>query len=199
VRRGTRPAPQNAQLAIAESHIAALRVRAAEYESRYATMKAAWDRMPQLEAEFAQLTREHEAGKLNYQKLLERRESAQISQNMDQRRGMEFRVVDPPRVPLEPSWPNRLALLSVVLLAGVGGGIALAVLLSQIRPTFTDRRTLREVTGMTILGSVSAIWTDKERARQKRNLFAWTGAYAGLVTVYGGIVAVLMLATGGAP
>lgn len=187
---------QNLQLALAEGEatVASLRVRVAEYERRYQVMKAAADKVPQVEAEFTQLNRDYDINKQNFEKFLSRRESAQISGDMDANTGvMDFRIIDPPRVPLVPSSPNRPFLMSMVLLAGIGGGIALAFLLSQIKPTFADRKTLREGTGLPILGAVSMIWTDQERTKRKRNLAALAASYAGLFAAYGGLMAALTL------
>lgn len=185
-------------LAEAESNVASLRVRVGEYEKRYNTLRAAADRTPQVEAEYVQLNRDYEVNKQNFEKLLARRESAHISQEVDTKRGGgAFRVVDPPRVPLAPTSPNRLALDTLVLLLGLAGGVAFAVLLSQIRPTFSDRRTLAETTGLPILGVVTRLWTPAQRRRQRAWMYALTGAYAGLLAAYGGIITVLLLSTRG--
>jgi polysaccharide chain length determinant protein (PEP-CTERM system associated) len=188
------PTYQNLQLALAEAEatVASLQVRVAEYEGRLTSLRAAADKVPQVEAEFTQLNRDYDVNKQNYEKLLSRREAAQISGDMDANAGvMDFRIIDPPRVPSIPSSPNRPFLLSVVLLGGVLGGIAIAFVLSQIKPTFADRKTLREATGLPILGAVSMIWTDRERKKRKKNLAAWAASYAGLVLAYGGVMVVL--------
>jgi hypothetical protein len=50
------------------------------------------------------------------------------------------------------------------------------------------------MTGLSILGALTRIKTDNERRRQRRDVAAWTGAYAGLLVLYGGIMATLLLA-----
>jgi polysaccharide chain length determinant protein (PEP-CTERM system associated) len=187
----------NLKLALAESeaNVASLQARVGEYDSRHAAMTAAASRAPLVEAEYAQLNRDYEVNRQNFEKLLNRRESAQMTEEMDAAGGArQFRVVDPPRVPLAPSWPNRPLLMSLVLIIGIGGGVALAVGLGYLRPTFADRVTLREMTGLSILGALTRIKTDNERRRQRRDVAAWTGAYAGLLVLYGGIMATLLLA-----
>jgi hypothetical protein len=82
-------------------------------------------------------------------------------------------------------------MVSAVLLLGVATGFALAFALSQIRPTFPDAPTLRDVTGLTILGTVSAVLTPSEVIGRRKNLYAWAGAYAGLVVAYGGVMVIL--------
>jgi polysaccharide chain length determinant protein (PEP-CTERM system associated) len=192
------PGLQNLRLALAQAQatVASLRVRVSEYESRNDAMKAAAVRAPMIEAEYAQLNRDYEVNKQSYEKLLNRRESAQMTQDMDSTAGFsEFRVVDPPRVPLAPNWPNRPLLASLVLLVAVAGGLALAWGLGQLSPTFTDRRTLREATGLTILGTVTKVRSDMERAQRRRSLAAWAGAYAMLLAVFGALVASNLMIT----
>ena len=186
------PAYQQMQLSLAESeaNVAALQARAAEYERRYAELRAAAGKVPEVEAEYTQLNRDYAVTKQNYEALVARRESAQLSGDMDSNAGvMDFRIIDPARVPLSPSFPNRPLLSSAVLLAGILGGIALAFVLSQVRPTFADRRSLREATGLPIFGTVTMIWTEAQRARHKRNLTALAASYAGLLVSYGGVIA----------
>ena len=85
--------------------------------------------------------------------------------------------------------------MSMVLLIGVLGGIVFAFVLSQIKPTFTDRKSLREGTGLPILGAISMIWTAEQRTKRKKNLAALAASYAGLVATYAGMLtAVAMLA-----
>jgi uncharacterized protein involved in exopolysaccharide biosynthesis len=82
--------------------------RVQEYERRYAAVKATANSIPQTEAEYTQLTRDYEVTKKNYESLLSRRESAQISGDMEANAStMNFRVIDPPQVPSVSNWPNR--------------------------------------------------------------------------------------------
>jgi hypothetical protein len=177
----------------AEGTVASLRARVAEYQRRYAKIKAAVGRMPEIEAEFAGLNREYEANKKNFQELLARRDSVQISQDANTQPGLEaFRVVDPPRVPQAPS-PNPMLLASIVVLGGLTGGIGLAFLMANMRPTFSDARSLREGAGLSVLGTVSVVWTPSERSAARRRLYAWVGAYVGLALAYASVMAVLRL------
>ena len=181
-------------LASAEANVAAMRARVTEYDFRYNELQAVADALPQIEAEHAQLTRDYEVIKSRYDKLLERRESAQISGDVEASNAvMGFRVIDPPRVPKTPSAPNRPRLMSLVLLAAVGGGLGIAFLLSQLRPTFGDERRLREVSGMQVLGTIAMEWTDEQSRRRTRGLFAFVLSFLSLVSAYAAIMASLMM------
>ena len=181
-------------LASAEANVAAMRARVTEYDIRYNELQAVAVALPQIEAEHAQLTRDYDVIKSRYDKLLERRESAQISGDVEASHAvMGFRVIDPPQVPQTPSEPNRPRLMSLVLLAAVGGGLGIAFLLSQLRPTFGDERRLREVSGMQVLGTIAMEWTDEQSRRRTRGLFAFVLSFLSLVSAYAAIMASLMM------
>lgn len=174
------------QLAQAESDVASLQTRVANYEARYNKLKAAANNVPKIEADLQQLNRDYEVNKANYEKLIGRRESAQMSSDMDASAGLvEFRVIDPPRVSPRPVAPNRVLLVSMVFLGALAGGIGVAFLMGQIRPTFSDRKALREVSGLPILGTVTMIWTDGQVRARRRKLTWFVAGAAGLVCLYG--------------
>jgi len=181
-------------LAAAEANVAAMKARVAEYGKRHDELKAAANAVPQVEAEFTQLTRDYEVTKKNYDNLLARRETAQMSSDMESRAGVtDFRVIDPPQVPSLPKTPNRRLLMSLVLLAALGGGLGGALLISQIRPTFNDERRLREVGGLPVLGTVVMAWTEAQKARRARGLVALLISFASLLSAYAAIMVALVL------
>ena len=160
----------------------------------YNELQAVANALPQVEAEYAQLTRDYEVIKTRYDKLLERRESAQISGDVEASdAAMGFRVIDPPQVPLTPSAPNRLQLMSLVLLAALGGGLGFAFLISQLRPTFNEERSLREVSGLRVLGTIFMAWTDEQKKRRTRGLIALLLSVLSLLSAYAAIMVSLMM------
>ena len=174
------------QLAQSESDVASLQTRVASYEARYNRLKAAANNVPKIEADLQQLNRDYEVNKANYEKLIARRESAQMSSDMDASAGLvEFRVIDPPRVSQRPVAPNRVLLVSMVFLGALVGGVGVAFLMGQIRPTFSDRKALREISGLPILGTVTMIWTDGQVRQRRRKLTWFVAGAAGLICLYG--------------
>jgi len=135
--------------------------------------------------------------KKNYEDLVGRRESASLSSELESVAGVaDFRLIDPPRVSSSPVAPNRLLLLPLVLLASLGGGLGACYIASQVRPVFMDGRSLREVTGLPLLGTVSLAAGHEKRIRESAGfkrflfgLFALVGAFAiamALIVVLGG-------------
>lgn len=181
-------------LATAEADVAAKRTRVVEYNIRYKELQAAANALPQIEAEFAQLTRDYDVIKNRYASLLERRESAQITGDVEESDvAMGFRVIDPPQVPLAPTTPNRARLISLVLLVALGGGIGVAFLISQFRPTFSDERRLKEVSGLPVLGTIAMAWTDEQKKRRRRGIAAFVLSVLSLLSAYIAVMASLVL------
>ena len=181
-------------LSTAEANVAALTARVAGHDRRYNELKAVADALPRVEAEYTQLTRDYQVIKDRYNKLLERRESAMISGEVeDDAATMGFRVVDPPRLPLSPSAPNRPRLVTVVLLAALAGGLGVAFLIGQLRPTFDNERRLAEATGLPVLGTILANWTDAQRSHRRRGFVAFVILCIGLFSAYGAIMTSLVL------
>ena len=181
-------------LAEAEANVASMKARVAEYDRRHNALKAAVNAVPQIEAEFTQLNRDYEVTKKNYENLLSRRESAQISGDMEASTSvMDFRVIDPPQVPSEPSAPNRPLLTTIVLLVALAGGAGLAFLMSQLRPTFSDEHRLREVSGLPVFATVIMSWSGAQLAKRKRGLIALLLSFLSLLSAYAAIIGVLTL------
>lgn len=172
-------------LAQAESRVASLNARVAEFQSRLDQLRERARLVPEVEAELAQLNRDYAVHKTNYDALVARRESANIAVEMNTQTGVaDFRVIDPPTLATKPSAPNRLLLIPVAGLAGLIAGFALTFLISQLRPAVVDPRGLRDVTGLPVLGTVSMLTTPERRSARRRGLLAFGAglfAYVGMV------------------
>jgi polysaccharide chain length determinant protein (PEP-CTERM system associated) len=196
--RSASPNPMAAQLAVslaeAEATVSSMKARVAEYQRRYNALKAAANAIPQMDAEYTQLTRDYDVTKKNYEVLLTRLESAQISGSMEGSSSvMDFRIIDPPQVPPNPAAPNRLLLMSAVLLAALAAGAAFAFFMSEMRPTLFDETRLQLVSGLPVFGTVVMAWTEAQIARRKKAVLALGLSFLTLVSAYGAIITTLIV------
>lgn len=184
-------------LAASEVQVAALKARVGEYAGRLESARAALRSAPQLEAEAAQLNRDYEITKKNYDNLVSRRQAAVMSGDLESASGVaDFRLIDPPRVSPKPVSPNRLILLPLVLVAAIGGGLFTVFAASQLRPAFHDVGDLRNKTGLPLLGVVSVVLADDERRRERMDRLRFLGASLGLVALFAAGLAVMAVMSG---
>jgi polysaccharide chain length determinant protein (PEP-CTERM system associated) len=183
-------------LAASEATVASLRARVGEYESRIARQRELMKTVPQIEAEFAQLNRDYEIHKRNYEQLVTRRESAELSGDLESAGSMaDFRLIDPPRASSKPVAPNRMLLFPMGLLLALVAGLFVAFAASQLRPVFFDGKTLSEITGLQLLGTVSLVPNETRTQKERRSLIRFLIATISLFVAYGvGIVILSYLA-----
>jgi polysaccharide chain length determinant protein (PEP-CTERM system associated) len=177
-------------LAEADGKVAAIGARVHEYSVRNERLLAQSNAVPEVESQLAQLNRDYQINKDNYEKLIGRREAAKLSGELSSTTEMmTFKIIDPPTVPLTPVGPNRPLLYSTVLGGALLAGVAAALLISQIRPTFLSPAALRLATGFPVLGTVSMSWTDLERSKRERAKYVFAAALVTLMLLYGGVMA----------
>ncbi len=172
-------------LAESEANVASLRARVAEYDTRYKRVANQMKNTPLLEAEFVQLNRDYEIHKKNYEQLVSRRESAEISGDLESVSSLtSFRLIDPPRVSSKPVSPNRVVLLPLGLLFAIVGGLFVSFVVSQLRPVFFDGKSLRDATGLPILGVVSVVPNETLLQKERTSFHRFLLAGVGLVGTY---------------
>ncbi len=181
-------------LSTAEARVASMRVRVQEYANRAARLKAMSVAAPEVETQMAQLNRDYQVNKENYEKLVASREAAKLSGELSATTEMmTFRVIDPPTTPLAPTSPNRPRLISLVLAAAILLGSATAFAMNLLRPTFLTMGALRDTTGLPVLGSVSMNWTEVEKWRRKKSVYAFGLSVLLLLILYGGGMAKVLM------
>lgn len=180
----TSPVYQKLRVSLAETEaqVASLRSQLGFKQARLDEARAMASRVPQIEAELAQLNRDYDIINKNYQGLVSRRESASLGVKLDESsRLAEFRVVEPPRVSPRPVFPSRthLALLAIVLALALGIGTPLAA--DYFWPTFKSTSALQRATGRQVLGAVAMTATDGVRASLRGQAFGVALACGGLL------------------
>ncbi len=177
------------QLVQQEGTIAALKERVVQARSEVEKWTKMAHRMPQVESELVRLNRDYGIIKNGYQQLRSRQESARLAQELETKaQKVQFRVIDPPKLPIKPSGPNRPLFHVMVLLAGIVGGIAFAFVLSQINATFSTVQRLRDTFTLPVLGRISAIVSVQDRRRRYRELMSFGIVFCGLLFAFGGLL-----------
>jgi polysaccharide chain length determinant protein (PEP-CTERM system associated) len=189
------PIAQQLKVALNESEatVTTARARLGEHEARYNQLRAAAESLPKIETELGQLDRDYDVQKRQYDSLIQRRETANLSGKLEDANVAEFRIVEPPRVSPKPVAPNRLLLLAALLGGSLAAGLVSAFAVSQVRPTFHGGRALAEVAGRPLLGIISVVLNPEIRHRQRRSTLVFAGGMGGLLVCFGATFAFTLL------
>lgn len=170
------------QLNESKPRLAALFSEESDLRKRINRYQARVEAAPRREQELLSLTRDYVNTKSNYDDLLNKKQEAQLSENLEKRqKGEKFRILDTPNLPERPYLPNRLKIILMGLLGGLGLGLGLAFMLEALFPVYYDLAPLKDILSVPIIMSIPDITTPSERRRSKIRFLLWTGASIGLL------------------
>ena len=147
---------------------------------------------PQLQADYANVNRDYDVVRKNYDDLVARRESMRISTAADAESDKaRIQIIDPPQVPQNPIAPKRALLLTGVLAGGLAAGAGLALLLAQLDQSFHSIDDLRDL-GFPVVGGVSMLTVAVPLARRVLRLGLFAAAVALPFVCYSGLLVRLL-------
>jgi len=132
---------------------------------------------PGREQEFADITRDYNQSRANYDSLLAKKNQSEMATNLEKtQQGERFRMIDPPNLPTRPFSPNRLKMAFVGLVVGLmlGGGCAAAAEYGDGR--LHSERELKKLVSVPLLADVPPLLTPDEEGWQKRQ--DWVTGFA---------------------
>lgn len=183
----TNPVYQSVQIALNQSgvRIAALRSQLSQQQRVVAELNNQINTIPEVEARYAELTRDYSQYRSLYDELLEQRERERLATAGEDRDIVTFNITEPPAAGLEPVAPMRALFLAAVLVVGLGFGAVLAWLINQLNPVFHDARSLRDFAHRPVLGVVSMTWLERDQVKRRLNKMSFATASVALMFVCG--------------
>jgi polysaccharide chain length determinant protein (PEP-CTERM system associated) len=193
---GSNPVFQSIQLALnqADVEIASLRGQLANHRTKAAELRKRLDTAPQVEAEYAQLTRDYDVNQAQYNALLSNYEKARLGEQADSAGSVRFEIVQPPSASFAPVFPRRVLLLGVALLVSLLLGGAVAWLLTLLRPVVGTAQSLTRLTGLPVLGVVSAAFPGRIRNDARRSVYRFAAGLGCLMFAF--LIAVILSRAG---
>lgn len=124
--------------------------------------------VPYQEQQLARLHRDYNVNATIYQTLLQKLETARISQTLEQSdKGTKFRVLEPARLPLKPAKPNKPLILLGGLILGIGMGSVLIYILELSDDSLRTVEEARYLLELPILGSIMTIRPEQLIAQER--------------------------------
>jgi polysaccharide chain length determinant protein (PEP-CTERM system associated) len=180
------PVYQEMKLAVSqyENQIASLSVRAGQYRDKVRELEEIIDLVPQIEAEAQGLNRDYDITNRKYLELLSRKEQAELSRKAEATTDdVQFRVIDPPTLPSKPSGPKRIVFYTIIMFFGFGG-LAVAFIISQLKPVVFSANQLKNIFGIPVFGRVSDINTTAIKKTERKRMLVFTISSLCVVAIY---------------
>ncbi len=155
-----------------------LRAEIAQYQRRI-------DLTPVREQQLASILRNYEMYKQDYADLVNKQLRSQQSVSVEERQeGQQFRLVDPPTLPVVPSSPKRVKIGLGGVAGGIALGLALAFLMNLRNRSFYSDKELKQHFPIPLVVTVPELLTPaEEQGRKRQRAFEWLAAAAMTVIV----------------
>lgn len=174
-----------------QATVSALSARKAQLTGDIARITSQQIQNPGIAAEYDRINGEYTAMKAQYDKLLGQREQVRLRGDVQtETDAIKVELLDPPSKPTSPAAPNRPLFLTLVLLAGIGGGIGAAFGLAQVRASYPTAARLERASGLPVIGSITEVVTPERHVERKKKL-VWLASGGGALV---GLYALLLVA-----
>jgi succinoglycan biosynthesis transport protein ExoP len=162
-----------AEIANHEAAIRDLQGKVAQYQGRL-------NLAPVMEQQFADINRDYDQSKADYDALLAKKNQSQMSTNLEKtQQGEHFRMLDPPNLPTKPYQPRRLMLCGVGLLVGLVFGAGTSFGKEKLSGKLFSEREIKKLVPYSVMAEIPTIETSQEQAAHRRE--AWFVGLAAMV------------------
>lgn len=137
---------------------------------------------PVMEQQFADITRDYDQSKTDYEALLAKKNQSEMSTDLERtQQGERFRMLDPPNLPVRPYKPNRLMLCGAGLAAGLvlGGGFAFGR--EKLGGKIYSEREIKKLVPFDVIAEIPPIESAEEQRSHRRGV--WIASAAAVVVV----------------
>jgi len=161
------------QLKANQLQISNLQQRESDLESQISAYQARLNLTPETEQELTATSRGYEESKSNYDSLLQKQMQSQLATSLEhQQQGEQFRILDPPSLPMKSSAPNHVRFSVGGLLVGISLGLGAAILLEMTNIRVRQEKDLDRIVPVRVLVGIPHLSAPGEA--RSRLLRWWT-------------------------
>jgi polysaccharide chain length determinant protein (PEP-CTERM system associated) len=141
-----------------------------DIEAQIAAYQKRIENTPKREQDLLSLKRDYQNIQTSYESLLNRKMEADIGVNMERKqKGEQFRIVDPAKLPEKPIEPDMQKIFLLVVVAGLGIGCGLAVLLEFLDTSFRNADDMEKAFALPVLATLPMLIDQKQALMTRVN------------------------------
>ena len=154
-----------------EQTIAALKSKLNDYQARL-------NQEPVREQQLADLTRGYDQSKASYDDLQKKKNQSAMATSMELlQQGERFRIIDPPSLPIKPSFPDRLKFCGFGLVVGLALGLGVVGAFEMMDDRVYNEQELKGLLPVSVLSEIPVISSPvTEKVEQKKVWLGWATA-----------------------
>jgi uncharacterized protein involved in exopolysaccharide biosynthesis len=180
------------QLNATDTQIAAMQQRGLELRKKMTDLEGRMNTAPQVEKEYAAVTRDLDSARAKYQDLLKRQMDAEVSEAaIANGTADKFRIKSQPSLPDKPAKPQRIAIFAVAVAFALMASLSSIVFAQLVDPTVRGVRDIRDILDVTPLTAVPVIERVGRNPHRKMR-WAFSRAAAVALIVVGGAAAFII-------
>ena len=169
------------QLASTRAEIESLNQQKADLAAKAEDYRLRIENTPKIEQEYNSMILDRNNTQAKYEDLLRKVMEANVALGLEkEQKGERFTLIDPARMPEKPYKPNRLAIMLIGVVLGVGAGVGFAALREFSDQAIHNSEGLAKVSALPILVTIPDILTPADLKKRRTKRMAW-----GVATVVG--------------
>jgi len=130
---------------------------------------------PRIEEQYKAIAMEQINTKAKYDDLMRKLMESKVAEGLEkEQKGERFTLIDAARLPEKPYKPNRLAIILIGVVLGIGAGVGLAAVIEFSDDAVRSEKRLVSATSFPVLSVIPKIITETELARQKFKVKVFT-------------------------
>ncbi len=173
-----------AQIIVSESEIDALRADRIKVTRKLDEYQQRLESAPFVDEEYNSLTLDYQNAKDKFNEVSNKLHSARLAQEMDtSESGARFRIDFPANLPDKPDKPNRLLIIFMGVVLGIGGGVLFAALTEGLDSSVKATDELETIAGVPVLAAVSFFDSPKQKWERRKKQLMVVATAVGIILI----------------
>ncbi len=157
------------QLSSVRCEIGSMSTQIADLRKRLFVYKHSIGISPKVEAQYNSMQMERSNIQAKYDDLMRKVMEAKVSHGLEkEQKGERFTIIDPARPPEKPSRPNRVAIMLIGLVLGIGAGAGTAAVKEYSDTSVRSADFLSQALSFPVLAVIPEILPEKDIIRSKK-------------------------------
>jgi len=157
------------QLSSTQAEILSVKRQMGEFNKMADVYRGRIANTPKVEEAYRAISIERNNTQSKYDDLMRKHMEAKVAQGLEkEQKGERFTLIDPARLPENPYKPNRMAILLIGIVLGIGAGVGWASLKEFTDQSIRNSSSLVMATSFPVLASIPEIVTREDLKEKKR-------------------------------